>query len=183
MDKEQDILAESEVDPYGIFIAKPIATPEEFAAILPHRVPAPVLRETQDFLQLAGKRDREGVVVWIGKQSAGAFEITRALVPQQTASRYHFEVPLAERIRIVLSLAAEELVVAQVHSHPEEAFHSPTDDRKAIVDRQWALSLVVPEFCHAGLPNLNASATFALRGPLDWVQLSQDQIRQVFIIG
>lgn len=182
MDKDKQIIAENDVDSYSIFNAKPIATPEEFAVILPHHVPVSALSETQEFLRLAGRRDREGVVLWIGKQSPDAFEITRVFIPGQSASRYHFEVPLEERIKIALSLAEEEIVVAQVHSHPEQAFHSPTDDRKAMVDRHWALSIVVPDFCRAGLQNLDASATFALRGPLDWVQLSQEQIRRVFII-
>lgn len=183
MDKDSSIVIESDVDPYSAFIAKPIATPEEFAAILSHQVPAAALKETQDFLRLAGRRNREGVALWIGKQSPDAFVITRVIIPRQSASRYHFEVPLDERIRIVLSLREEELVVAQVHSHPEEAFHSPTDDRKAIVDRRWALSIVVPDFCKEELQDLSTSATFALRGQLDWVQLSREQIKRVFIIG
>jgi hypothetical protein len=33
-----------------------------------------------------------------------------------------------------------------VHTHPEEAFHSPTDDRFAIVQSPGFLSLVIPNF-------------------------------------
>jgi len=182
MDKDNNTVIESDAASYVAFIAKPIATTKEFAAILAHQVPAVVVKETQVFLRSAGERNREGVALWIGKRSPDAFVITRVIIPRQSASRYHFDVPLDERIRIVLSLGQEELVVAQVHSHPEEAFHSPTDDRKAIVDRQWALSIVVPDFCKEELQDLSISATFALRGPLDWVQLSREQIKRVFII-
>lgn len=179
MDKDNNFIVESDVDPYSVFITKPMATPQEFAAILPHQVSASVLKETEEFLRSAGRSNREGVVLWIGKQSPDSFVITQAVIPRQTASRYHFEVPLDDRIRIALSLAEGELVVAQVHSHPEEAFHSPTDDRKAIVDRRWALSVVVPNFCRDGLQDLSSSATFSLRGPLDWIQLSAEQITRV----
>ena len=38
------------------------------------------------------------------------------------------------------------MVAAQVHSHPELAFHSVADDRWAIVRHHGALSLVLPHF-------------------------------------
>ena len=41
------------------------------------------------------------------------------------------------------------MVAAQVHSHPQEAFHSKADDRWAIVRHEGALSLVVPHFAQA----------------------------------
>lgn len=37
-------------------------------------------------------------------------------------------------------------IAAQVHSHPQEAFHSSADDTWAIVRHEGALSLVVPYF-------------------------------------
>jgi len=36
------------------------------------------------------------------------------------------------------------MVAAQVHSHPDEAFHSKGDDEWAIVRHEGALSIVVP---------------------------------------
>ena len=36
--------------------------------------------------------------------------------------------------------------MAQVHSHPGEAFHSPADDRWAIPRQVGALSIVLPFF-------------------------------------
>ncbi|MCC6545053.1 MAG: Mov34/MPN/PAD-1 family protein, partial [Nitrospirae bacterium] len=36
--------------------------------------------------------------------------------------------------------------VAQVHSHPKEAFHSDADDRWAIINHVGAMSLVLPYF-------------------------------------
>ena len=53
----------------------------------------------------------------------------------------------AERQRITRSLAGTgEMIVAQVHSHPRRAFHSPIDDEEAIPRRVGAYSLVVPDF-------------------------------------
>ena len=84
-------------------------------------------------------------------------------------------------IDLALSLKDGEQVLAQVHTHETLAFHSFTDDHKAIVDRQWALSVVVPDFCRDGLNDLQRTAVFALRGPLDWIQLTSEQIKLSFI--
>ena len=135
--------------------SKPLMTREEFAFLLPHRVPISVVEETEKFLRHAGAQGYEGAVLWIARQLSEAFEVQRVIIPRQTASRWHFDVPLDERIRIAISLRENELVLLQVHSHPEEAFHSPTDDSKAMVDRQWALSIVVPHFCRDGMRDPN----------------------------
>jgi proteasome lid subunit RPN8/RPN11 len=39
-----------------------------------------------------------------------------------------------------------ERLFAQVHSHPGRAYHSPMDDRFAVVTAAGGLSLVVPDF-------------------------------------
>jgi len=162
-------------------VAKPFATVDEFASILPHRIPGAILADTGEFLRAAGSRGIEGVVLWIGRRLKDCFSVERMVIPEQIASRWHFEVPLEERIRIAMSLAEEEVVTVQVHTHEQMAFHSPTDDRKAIIDRRWALSVVVPYFCSDGLVDLRGTAIFALRGPLDWVELTPEQINALFI--
>lgn len=161
---------------------KPLMTDEEFAVLTPHVVPVSAIEETEKFLLHAGAQNHEGSVLWIAERCAEGFRVLRVIAPKQTASRWHFNVPLDERIRIAMSLREDEVVLLQVHSHPEEAFHSPTDDRKAMVDRQWALSIVVPYFCRDGMRDLNNLSAYALRGPLDWVQLSSAQLQRLLVI-
>jgi hypothetical protein len=50
-----------------------------------------------------------------------------------------------------LITAAGELAVAQVHSHPYDAYHSEADDQMAPVTVLGALSIVVPRFGRHGL--------------------------------
>jgi hypothetical protein len=42
-------------------------------------------------------------------------------------------------------------LIAQVHSHPNEAYHSEADDEYAIVTAEGGLSFVVPNFGKAPL--------------------------------
>jgi hypothetical protein len=182
MDREKESTTGRSDDSYFL-VDKPYATADEFNSILPHTVRESVLTETGEFLRLAGSRCAEGVVLWIGQTIDANVRVNRLAIPQQIASRWHFEVPLAERVRIALSLQDGEQVVAQIHSHETVAFHSFTDDRKAIIDRKWALSVVVPDFCRDGLTDLRRAAVFTLRGPLDWIQLTAEQARKLFIFS
>jgi hypothetical protein len=158
---------------------KPIATESEIRMIGRYRIPGRIIRLTECFLREAGRRDCEGVVLWTGTRSGHLQYVTDVIFPRQSAGRYYFSVSLDERIRIVVSLKPDKLVLAQVHSHPRAAFHSAVDDERALLDRQWALSLVVPDFCREPLSGFGTAAGFALRGPLDWVELTSEQLRRV----
>jgi hypothetical protein len=80
-------------------------------------------------------------------------------------------VSLDERRRIARSLKGSgELIVAQVHTHPEEAFHSWIDDRDAIPRTGGAFSLVVPEFA-ARASLLDEAALFQLQPDGSWPQV------------
>lgn len=163
-------------------MSKPLMTAEEFSHLLPHRVPSDAIEETEGFLRHAGAQDCEGAVLWIAEREDESYTVQRVIAPRQSAGRWHFDVPLDERIRIAMDLREKEVVLLQVHSHPDEAFHSPTDDRKAMVDRQWALSIVVPNFCRDGMRDPKKLSAYALRGPLDWVRLSSAQLQKLFLI-
>lgn len=129
-------------------------------------VPREVVRQTQEHLRAKGRARHEGVVLW-----QGTFEpplITRVIVPEQETSAIRFRVPLAERQRIAHKLAGSgEMIVAQVHSHPCGAFHSPTDDEEAIPRRVGSLSLVIPDFC-ARHELLDGAALFEMRPGGSW---------------
>lgn len=123
-------------------------------------VPAYVVATTHAHLRAKGATREEGVVLW-----RGTFEpprITGAIVPAQDTSEGRFRVALEERQRISSELSGTgEMIVTQVHSHPNGAFHSWIDDKEAIPRRVGAYSLVVPDFgARAGL--LDEAALYQL---------------------
>ena len=65
------------------------------------------------------------------------------------------------------------LIAAQVHSHPEEAFHSQADDNWAILRHLGALSIVVPYFANqTSVGNfLRQVAIFRLNDANQWREL------------
>jgi proteasome lid subunit RPN8/RPN11 len=110
-----------------------------------------VIATTLRVLQQFGSYGCEGLVLWIGEIDQGRARITRAVVPDQTPIKseegvgYFIDSDVLFELNRKLSDTGLRLI-AQVHSHPGEAYHSDTDDRYAIVTSNGGLSFVVPDF-------------------------------------
>jgi proteasome lid subunit RPN8/RPN11 len=110
-----------------------------------------VVTTTLRVLQQFGAHGCEGLVLWIGEVTEGQARITRAVVPDQKPIKsedgvgYFVDANVLFELNQKLSETGLRLI-AQVHSHPGEAYHSETDDRYAIVTADGGLSLVVPDF-------------------------------------
>jgi hypothetical protein len=82
-----------------------------------------------------------------GTQAAG---IIRCVIPDQRPSRTRFgvavEVTDKGKLELAAALALDERWLARIHSHPDEAFHSHTDDTNPALTADGSLSIVVPIF-------------------------------------
>jgi len=127
------------------------ATPVGFEAVAEVVLPAVLAERTQASLREAGGRGNEGLVVWSGVQNASTFAVKSVSVPRQRG------IQTAEGVCVVVdgdslhevnvaTFGRGERLFAQVHSHPGRAYHSPMDDRYAVVTSPGCLSLVVPDF-------------------------------------
>jgi proteasome lid subunit RPN8/RPN11 len=88
--------------------------------------------------------------LWLGRRREQAIHVEAVYRPTQTAKADMFHIPPEGMTALYAELRHKRLMVAaQVHSHPQEAFHSKADDRWAIVRHEGALSLVVPHFAQA----------------------------------
>ncbi len=140
-------------------------------------VPREVAAETQRFLQTVGHRGQEGLVLWVGKVIDKEFHVTQLLIPRQRGIRTPDGVCAVvdsdEMYRINVELFKSGLrLIAQIHSHPTDAYHSETDDEHAIANTVGCLSLVVPDF-GAGNFNLANTAVYRLSQAGEWVELDQ----------
>ncbi len=106
--------------------------------------------------RLRASNTRERVVLWLGRRQDDIVRIHEVFLPMQETAADYFRIPREGMEELLAHMRPKRLMVAaQVHTHPEEAFHSPADDRWAIVRHQGALSLVVPRFCQT-----TSAATF-----------------------
>ena len=149
-------------------------------------VPTPVVLQTDKQLRAAGRTQSECFVLWSGVQELNSFHIHTVHVPRQTAYRFsdglcvRVEGDELHRLNVWLFEHGEQLAV-QVHSHPTEAYHSETDDTYPIVTVRGGLSLVVPDFGHAGL--LGDGVAYYRLGFSGWDELSLHDAMQIIQFG
>ncbi len=143
-------------------------------------IDADVVRATLEVLQRFGAEHLEGLVLWLGDVEADRAHVLQAMVPEQEAISSEegvgYFVSGETLFKLNQSLSTSGLrLIAQIHSHPGEAYHSDADDRYAIVTADGGLSLVVPDFGKAPA-DPTAWAVYRLSNG-QWQELSSQQAR------
>lgn len=140
-----------------------------------------IVSDTLSYLQEAGRRRCECVVLWLGRNRDGVRTVEKAYRPTQFAASDIFRIPPQGMTELQALLRRDRLMVAaQVHSHPKEAFHSLADDRWAIVRHEGALSLVVPDFSlHTSTENfLEQSKVFRFSDSARWIEVPHTEVER-----
>ncbi len=145
--------------------------------VLPERI----LELTLESLAAIGRRRVEGFVVWGGVLEEGGrlLRFQSALTPRQQAYRTQMGLlvvvdsdGLFEINKTLNDLG--QILAAQVHTHPGEAYHSETDDHQPIVTLVGGLSLVIPFFAQRGLEAWDDFRWYRLEGYADWRAIDAD---------
>ncbi len=150
------------------------------------RIPKRLVRATEQALRRAGEQGFELFVLWSGVAEGNVFDVRTCHVPSQTG--YKLASGLCVRVDGVelhhlnrWLFEQNELLGAQVHSHPSNAYHSDTDDAFPIVTLLGGLSLVVPDFCRAGLAGEGVAAYRLWHS--GWVEVPTPAMRRLLEFG
>ena len=148
-------------------------------------VPAECVASAYEHLRTAGDSGVEGVALWAGRLDGYDFRVTRAVIPRQRALRLPsglmYVVDDEELHRINVELYRDHLtLVAQLHSHPADAYHSETDDAYPIVTSLGSISIVVPDFARGEIEPATW-AVYRLHDP-GWWPVSQEDVRRLIRI-
>lgn len=136
-------------------------------------IPAAVFRHTLDRLGGSGRASSEGVAYWSGSLRRGRVGAVGGAIfaddyPGFSSSSGHASVTLDAALRIGEEVHRRgEVLLAQIHTHPREAFHSPVDDAHPISHRRGFFSLVVPRF-GAGVRSIAQCRAYEHRGRGSW---------------
>lgn len=139
-----------------------------------------VVEETIEVLREAGQQGLEAFVLWGARMDREqTLEFRSAIVPKQTAHRTASGLLVTVEGEALFSANKTlyergEILAAQVHSHPTNAFHSDTDDCYSLVTLVGALSIVLPDFGRDGLAAADRWAWYRLVGPGRWSNLTAD---------
>jgi hypothetical protein len=155
----------------------------ELVAITTVRVRRKLITEVMDHLRHMGRQGYEGFALWAGELKGSVFEITHTLIPAQKGIRSQQGVCVVigpeelHRLNVWL-YQNSRILVAQIHSHPTEAYHSDTDDDYPIATTVGGLSLVVPDFAKRPF-SLDTTAVYRLSAGGRWEQLSLTVARRL----
>jgi hypothetical protein len=147
------------------------------------RAPKSLFDDAQSFLRDAGRTGNEGLVLLAGRPEGQDFEISNLLIPNQRGIRSEDGVCVVvdedEMRRINVHLFSSKLrLIAQIHSHPTEAYHSSMDDEYAIVSTIGGISLVVPDFARRPF-SLDECSVYRLESSGRWGELSPENVREL----
>jgi hypothetical protein len=149
-------------------------------------VPMACVESVYQHLRAMGGEGVEGVALWAGQMQERTFEVQTTIIPAQTASQLEngllYAVDGDELYRINHWLYKnKQTLVAQLHSHPGEAYHSEMDDRYPIVATLGGLSIVIPDFGFNAF-SLNDLAVYRLSPEKIWADMPRPAIRSLIQI-
>lgn len=142
-------------------------------------VPARCAKAAQEHLQAVGRRGYEGMALWVGKRQDSVFVVEETIIPKQqghkTPSGVYVEVGGEELHRINVWLYDHDMeLIAQLHSHPTDAYHSSTDDEFPIATTIGSISIVLPNYAVDPFAVKNC-AVYRLSEENIWEELTRDE--------
>lgn len=110
------------------------------------RLQRSMIEETFEILRSCGSNRHECQIYWLSRWDSLS-TITEIAHPLHISSRAGLCIDSDWISKFWLELARRNLGVrVQIHTHPEEAFHSATDDEFPLLHNVGFLSLVIPNF-------------------------------------
>ena len=140
-------------------------------------IPQHILTDLGRLFLANGRHERETSAMLLAGPNG---TVIRAVVPDQRASPApHCWVEVTERGKLDLAaaLSSQATYVARIHSHPRDAYHSPTDDANPSLCHPGALSVVAPYFGETLHRGLDTCAVFR-RHNRNWVKLAAGPERE-----
>ncbi|HEV3272825.1 MAG TPA: hypothetical protein VGZ93_11645 [Candidatus Methylacidiphilales bacterium] len=134
-------------------------------------VPSRAILKMHGFLAEAGRAGLEGFTAWAGVQNGTRFDVKETVIPRQTGHRGQGLYVLIDADELFFMnrwLYENQLtLIAQIHSHPTDAYHSQLDDEIPIATTQGCVSIVVPDFAQSPF-ELSKCAVFRLSTENTW---------------
>lgn len=139
-----------------------------------------------EWMNKMGMRNLEGVALFAGVREGDKFYIKQTIIPDQKSGSFEegllYVVEGNELHRISLELFDTGMqLIAQIHSHPREAYHSETDDEYPIVTVLGGISIVVPDFAQGGF-NFSEWAVYRYLPKTKWTALTEEQKKSLIQI-
>lgn len=151
------------------------------STVMEVRVDSELFTYTHETLHECSLADVEALALWAGRYASDAvFDVLAVRVPAQRAIRTESGLAVLvdadELHRLNVWLYQQQLrLIAQIHTHPTDAYHSELDDAIPIITSQGGLSLVIPDFAR-GAADLATYAIYRLGPANTWDAVSERDV-------
>ena len=141
-------------------------------------LPQDIWDKTVVALRDYGQFQSEGLVYWGGIVGAADEIIVTSLLKLNHPPQGGCVRPSSKEMRVLLRTlrGRDEKLVAQIHSHPAQAFHSPGDSQHATSFHHGFMSIVLPNFGE-GVRSLFDCAVFEFRGSFEALTYEEISVR------
>lgn len=149
-------------------------------------IPQEFITSVYDEFRITGEKGFERLALFVGEKKAEQFFVTQVVYPKQQLLKtphgvsFHVDGEELERIGDWL-FENKRSLIAQIHSHPQEAYHSEADDALAIITTFGGVSIVIPDFGNTD-QNFEGSAIYRLLPQTGWTMLTDSQTKQLIKI-
>ena len=146
------------------------------------KLPNEILMESFEIFRYYGDLNHEVSIIWVGKRENNNFIIEDVWLPDQECTMISFYIPSHETHNISKELYNKNLeLIAQLHTHPTNAFHSPIDDRGSMLLFNGQLSIVIPNFGDIEMINTDNWRVYR-QFESDWGLLQSKEVKKLFQI-
>lgn len=146
-------------------------------------LPETILKDTIKVFRDYGNQFLEACALWVGVDSEKVFHIKEVWFPPQENSIIDYYVSDINVHQINVKLNKKKYsAIAQLHTHPDGAFHSCIDDEYPILTLPGSLSIVIPDFANIPIKSiLNELLVYRLISN-EWKLQSKEEVKRLFKI-
>jgi hypothetical protein len=149
-------------------------------------VPQEVVDGTIEFLRHRGTMGLEAFALWAGVAEGNIFYVRANIIPAQSGHSSDEGVCVSvgpeELHRLNVWLYENKMgLIAQIHSHPTEAYHSETDDAYPIATTVGCISIVIPNFARQSF-SVGRCAIYRLDESKEWSYLDTPEVSKLIYI-
>lgn len=147
-------------------------------------IPSLVIDQTEAMLRRYGNYGEEGIGLWAGTLAGGDGFVSTLVTPGVSSQgRFHGELSADTMAAVLARLDELDLVLlAQIHSHPREAFLSSIDAERPAIAVAGFISVVIPDFGFVDVADVDTWAAYEYFAAERWSELDAAARRERLIV-
>lgn len=146
-------------------------------------LPNKILRKTLNIFREYGNNNLEAFSLWVGEEKGTTFAVKNVWIPKQENTMISYFISDIDVHYINVRLNKKKYsIIAQLHTHPGDAFHSCIDNHFSILTLPGSFSIVVPDYGNIIINGnlLNLEVFRLLNG--EWKLKSDEEVKILFKI-